>query len=296
MAKEVFVDPSMSQLDLLLVMDDSSSMAQDNQKLAARLGGFVSQLQNVNIDWQMCLTTTDVGYYEGRPIQWSGTSSHILTKQSGYLPGIFLQTINDIGSGYSNDEQGVKASVLSILNNNNSHCIRTGSAVAVIIISDEDERSVGGVYNLSSAQYQPLETQNNPSHLINVVQNQLSFNGKAAKFKVNSIVVKDKVCEQIQDAQGTPSFIGTKYMELSNLTGGPSSSICETDYSTSLEYFRKDLEKYVSSVSLDCSPLNGTVTTDLPNTTSIKLEGNQLIFNPALTLGMKVKIQYKCSL
>lgn len=296
MTKEVYVDPSMSQLDILLVVDDSSSMTIDNQKLAARLGGFVNQLQSVNIDWQMCVTTTDVGYYEGRPIQWTGANSHILTKNSGYLPAIFQQTIADIGSGFSNDEQGIKATVLSILNNTNSHCNRTGAANAVIIISDEDERSVGGVYNLSSAQHQSLTAQNFPSHLLQIVQNQLSYNNKPPKFKVNSVVVKDNVCEQIQDAQGTPSFIGTKYMELSNLTAGPITSICESDYSASLQYFKQDLEKFVSSVSLDCTPLNGAVTTDLPNTTAIKLEGNQLSFTPALGIGTKVKIQYRCGI
>ncbi len=294
--QEVYVDPSMSQLDILLVLDDSSSMIEDNTKLAGRLGGFVSQLQNVNIDWQMCVTTTDTSYYEGRPIKWSNTNSHILTKSAGYLPAIFQQTISDIGSGYSNDEQGIKATVLAILNNTNSHCMRSGAATAVIIISDEDERSVGGVYQLSSAQYKELEPQNYPSHLLNVVKNQLSFQNSIPKFKVNSIVVKDNVCEKIQDAQGTPSFIGTKYMELSNMTAGPITSICETDYSTSLQYFKQDLEKTVSSVSLSCSPLNGTVTTDLGNTTQIKLEGNQLIFTPALNLGTKVNVKYRCGI
>lgn len=293
--KTVTVTPTMTSVDVLLVVDDSSSMAQDNAKLAMRMANFVSGLQAANLDWQMCVTTTDVGYYGGRPLVWSGASSHVLTKNSGNVNAIFQQTIYDIGSGFSNDEQGVKASTLSVLGNATTGCYRPQAALAVILISDEDERSVGGVYNLSSAQYQPLTSQNYPANYVNTVASTFNSGGFVKKLAFNSIVVTDSNCENAQDAQGTSSFIGRKYIEASNMTAGGIASICQSDYSTSLNLFRISIQNTVSSVNLDCNPLQ-TPTTNLPGGYTFTMTGNKMVFNPALQEGLTVTITYRCPL
>lgn len=292
--KSITVSPTMTQVDILLVVDDSSSMAQDNAKLAARMSTFVGELQAVNLNWQMCVTTTDTNYYAGRPLVWSGAGSHILTKNSGNVNAIFQQTIYDIGSGFSNDEQGIKASTLSVLGNGSTGCYRPQAALAVILISDEDERSVGGVYNLSSAQYKALEAQNYPQNYVSTVASTFNSNGFVKKLAFNSIVVTDAACEAAQDAQGTSSFIGKKYIEASNITAGGIGSICASDYYSSLNLFKIGIQNSVSSVNLDCVPLQ-TPTTNLPAGYSFTLTGNKMVFNPALQEGLTVTITYRCS-
>lgn len=295
--KTVFVEPTFNDVDILLVIDDSSSMANDNAKLASRLAEFVNELSTSAIDWQMCVTTTDVGYYEGRPIKWSNASSHILTKNSGNLSTIIQQTIYDIGSGFSNDEQGIKASSLAVGLNPSytaaTACMRSKAALAVILISDEDERSVGGNKSLSSAQYQPLDGLNQPSSFGYEVERVFNTSDFSKKKVFNSIVVKDAQCEQSQDSEGSPSFIGTKYIEVSKLTGGGVGSICDSNYSTHLKYFKDSLQSLLNEVDLECVPV-GTPLINVPTGTTFKVEGSKVIFSPAIPQGINLTINYKC--
>lgn len=293
--KSVTVQKNMTQVDILLVIDDSSSMAADNGRLGARLAGFITSLSQANLDWQMCVTTTDVSYYAGAPLIWSGTSSHILNSNIGSsLSSVVQQTIYDIGSGFSNDEQAIKATYLNVTKNAQFLCHRANSTLATIIISDEDERSVGGTYNLSSAQYKPLTTENMPDTLISTVSNQLGTSANPKKFRVNSIVVSDSTCEAKQDAEGTPSFIGKLYMDLATKTGGSIGSICDTDFTPNLNVFSGIVRNTVSSVTLDCAPVSQSVT-GLPAGTTVTVQGNVMSFNPALTEGATITVNYQCN-
>jgi hypothetical protein len=290
--KTVTVPSTQNQVDILLVVDDSSSMTADNTKLANRLNGFVSALSTANVNWQMCVTTTDVDYYEGRPLYWSGTSARVISKTTPNLSTVFQQTVHDIGSGYSNDEQGVKASILSVLNNPVYPCYRTGAAIAVIIISDEDERSVGGISSLSSQQYKALGTQNYPATYINTVK---AVFGADKRFAVNSIVVKDNYCKNIEDAEGSLSFIGTRYIELADLTEGKNGSICDLDYSTNLNYFKDVITNTLAGFDLECSPY-GAANVSLPQGYTYSISGNHISFSPVLQSGVTVTVTYQCLL
>lgn len=293
--KTLNVDKNMTQIDLLLIVDDSSSMEADNARLASRLSGFVNILSNSNLDWQMCITTTDVQYYAGLPLEWSGLSNHILTSKAAHLSSIIQQTIYDIGSGYSNDEQGIKATYLNISKNASHHCHREGSTLATIIISDEDERSVGGVYNLSSAQYKALTSENQPDTLISFVQSQLATQATTKKFKMNSIVVQDASCEALQDKEGSPSFIGKNYIDLAQKTKGSVGSICDQDFTNNLNVFSDILKNTVSSVKLDCIPVLPSELTGVPNTIKTTTKEDVISFDPALEEGTTVTVKYKCA-
>jgi hypothetical protein len=290
--KSVTVAKNMTQVDILLVIDDSSSMAADNGRLAARMAGFVNSLASANLDWQMCVTTTDVGYYAGVPLLWSGVGSHILKPNSGNLNTIIQQTIYDIGSGFSNDEQPIKASHLNVIKNASYGCHRSGATLASIIITDEDERSVGGIYNLSSAQYKALDTENMPDNLISTVKASL---GASKKFRVNAIVVPDATCEAAQDAEGSPSFIGRLPMDLANKTGGSVGSICATDFTPNLNVFAGIVRSTVSSLTLDCAPVQTPTYSGLPAGTSASVQGTTVSFTPPLPEGTSVTINYLCN-
>ncbi len=283
-----------NQVDVLLVIDDSGSMYADSSRLATKLSGFVTQLSNSNLDWQMCITSTDIGYYAGRPIQWQGANSgHILRRNSGNLNSIFIDTMRFIGAGFSDDEQGIKAMNLSVMGNGTSNCYRQNAGLSVIVISDENERSVGGDRNLSSYDYKPLEPLNNPQSFVDTVRRELSPN---KKLTVNSIVIKDNACRDLQRSQGDRGYVGYKYIELSNLTGGSVSSICQNNYSVALTDSSQVIINNLSSQTLTCVPtgmpqvqVNGVNYNQ--NTT---LTGNQLIFNPVINGPATVSGSYCC--
>lgn len=288
-----------SKVDILLIFDDSASMAVDNNKLASRMSTFLSDLSASNLDYQICVTATNVDFYQGRPIIWVGTGTHIMKPSTPNKQTVLNDTITAIGSGYSSDEQAIKAANLAIADNARTGCFRSKAALSIILISDEDERSVGGIQALSPIQYQPLGPLNYPDSLIQSVANTFNTASFKKPFTVNSIIVKpgDTTCEAQQDAQGVPSFPGRLYSELSNKTEGYVGSICASDYTTNLKYVKERIQNSLPAVQLECTPIGTPVVTITPSFATTKtLVGNEMRFDPAIPEGRTIQINYNCPL
>jgi len=122
--------------------------------------------------------------------------------------------------------------------------------------------------------------------------------GNDKRFTVNSIIVKpgDTACKATQDS-GAKSHFGTKYAELSNLTGGGIGSICDSDYSTNLNLFVDKIIGSLSSVPLECTPVGDVTLTITPtmNGLTTTVQNSSLVFNKQIPIGSTVDIKYKCN-
>lgn len=309
--------PADNKLDILLVIDNSNSMLADNQKLAQKLSGFVNDLESSNIDWQMCASTTSTllsgsSYKWGASVIWqgyapaSGVPSYLLKKGTIGLTSIFGNTIDSIGAGWANtdDERGIKAAWRHVYNGDinfpaeASGCYRRDAAMATIIISDEDERSIGGdaTQEYYPGEFKTLENEDLPDVYIQQVKN---IFGSAKRFTVNSIIVKpgDSACMQTQDAEGSKSHYGNMYAKLSNLTGGAVSSICNTDFSTNLNLFRDVIKTSIASLPLECLPVQNEITlrvTPAIPGLNYNVNGMNLNFTPQIPAGSNISLIYKC--
>ncbi len=306
-----------NKLDIVLIVDDSNSMLADNQKLASRLSGFVSKLQASNIDWQMCATVTRAlpvsanATAWGASIYWQNSSTAstalgmVLRKGQSNLANIFTHTINYINAGWvgSDDERAIKAAYHHVYNGDyryspNNGCYRPDSAIAYIIISDEDERSVGG--DASQKYYanelKPLENEDKPQVFVDYVK---STFGADRRFTVNSIIVQpgDSACKASQDKGSAISHYGFKYAELSQLTAGGIGSICDADYSTNLNLFVDRINDSLSSVPLECQPVGNVNVTITPSagTVTTRIEGMNLMFDTPVPAGRTIDIKYQCA-
>ncbi|MGZ3804735.1 MAG: hypothetical protein ACXVB4_11025, partial [Pseudobdellovibrionaceae bacterium] len=212
----------------------------------------------------------------------------------------------------SGDERAIKAAYYHIYNgdphaSDGSGCYRKDAAVAVIVISDEDERSVGGdctriktYMNEDPASCLPLEMEDKPENLLTQAK---TIFGTNTRFTFNSIVVADSTCEQIQDTTPdengirSPSHQGLQYEAISKLTNGGVSSICENDFSTNLNLFKDKILNSLSSLTLECSPIAGSLSVSIDNvaTTDYTLNGAILKFNSAVVEGKTVSMTYKCN-
>ena len=296
-----------NKVDILLVVDDSNSMLPENQKLAQKLQGFVSDLTSSGLDWQMCATVTRAQTINGTAywgasknwVGYLGSPAWIMKLGATNPYAIFTDTINSIGAGWAgtDDERAIKAAYTSIDYAAYNNCYRDDASLAVIVLSDEDERSIGGNMALQYyyQEWKPLEPEDYPQTLVNKVKQQF---GAHKPFSVNSIIVKpgDAACMASQDAGGAKSHYGYKYAELSQLTQGYTGSICDADYSQSLYYFKDKIQQSLSSIPLECAPIGvvdvlitpamGGVTTQIVN--------NTLVFTPAIPAGRIVTIDYDC--
>lgn len=307
------------QVDFLIVFDDSNSMLPDLQKLAAGLGSFVSSLENSNLDWQMCMTTTrtlDVSGIPtwGKSYSWigytppAGYPDTILRKGTSNLDNIFTNTVNSltIGGPGSGDERAIKAAFEHFKKgvpgaNNSNGCYRQNAAVSVILVSNEDERSIGGdpaklKPTDAADSYQPLETEDLPANLIAQAQN--SF-GQNVHFIFNSIIVmpEDSACEAQQDSKSSsPSHPGFTYSMLSNLTYGGIGSVCDSNFASSLNTFRDKIVNSLSDLTLSCDPKSNTMKVSINGNlfTNYIIAGNTIKFKTPLIEGTKIDLSFDC--
>lgn len=300
---------SNNKVDLLVVLDDSNSMLPDNTKLAQRLQNFVNDLTAAGLDWQMCGVVThseDVNgngiYYWGASKKWLGYvgSPQWVLKLGAPDPyAIFTNTVAAIGAGWANtdDERGIKAAWWSIEYAPYNSCYRKDASLSVIALSDEDERSVGGdsTQAFYSSEMKYLEAEDTPQAFVTKIKQTF---GNDKRFTFNSIVVKpgDSTCMAAQDAEGSKSHYGYKYAELSQLTNGYVGSICATDYSSNLYYFKDKIVNSLASVVLECAPVGDIAVTITPAMGGVttQLQNNTLVFNPAVPVGRTIKLEYKC--
>ena len=306
-----------NKLDMLLIIDNSNSMLSDNQKLAAKLSTFVTNLKNSQIDWQMCVTVTSQLTVSGSPkwgasVLWSnyvapaGVSNWVLKPGATNLSNIFSDTINSIGAGWAgtDDERGLKAAWWHLWNGDprysgNSGCYRNDAALSMILISDEDERSIGGriAEQYYANEYQPLENDDLPATITGQVQDIFGVN---KRFSFNSIIVKpdDRTCMASQDAGGSKSHFGNNYAQLSTMTAGGIGSICDADFSTSLNYFKDVIQTSINSFPLECAPYQGVISFKINGSTNasyqLTLQGMSARFAPGLPSGARLDMSYKC--
>lgn len=308
MTKTVYVDPAKDNpyLDILMVIDDSSSMKADVMKLADKLSNFTSLLEASGLQWQMCLTTTQ-GYITlsgldfGRSVLWqlpNGRVKKVISRGQTGLDSIFKTTFDSIPIGGSNsrDERGLRATNDHL--NKNADCYRPGANVATILISDEDEASVGG--DISRIKHQedlnnfvPLTNSDRPTSRLTNIKSKIGD----VHYTFNSIIIKpnDSECEYQQNLE-TPAYSGGFYAELSRLTNGGIGSICDTDYTKTLVLFKDKIVNSLRNITLDCSPYQKEVNVAINGkvTTNYILEDKLITFNEPVPEKSTIEVRYGC--
>lgn len=348
------------KVDFLLVIDNSASMIAVQQKMAQSMTALASKMNSLNIDWQMCLTvTTDMnkggtasgtgthtctgpyctGTYTGGTWHWGVSLPWVNGKYAvnkndlSSNADLFKNTIPKLGAGDSGtgDERGIKAAYNHFANSksgahNTTGCYRAGSSVAVILLSDEDERSVAGdcsrvntqlgdkeipackEYNTGALRV--LEFEDKPENLISQAN---SVFGDTARFTFNSIISDTDQCTAQLNANASfvgadgksyysPHYTGTVYKKASQLTNGGIASLCSNDLQLNL--FSDVVVNTLSKLNLECAPTSLSVRTGATKeaaaaatplaSSQYSVSGAVLNFNPALNENVWVNLKYSC--
>lgn len=285
-----------SDLDILIIGDNSGSMATEQKEMANRFLNFIDSIQDLN--FRIAITTTDVRSQSaaGR-LKLFSSSLNYLDKSLGLSIGDISARFSSaiyLGTSGSGDERGIYALNQAIKNNTevtSEKWMRPSAHLAVIILSDEDERSRGGLDGLS------IEEMDKPESVLKTLA---AYQGNQKTISVHSIVVRsgDSKCLSAQGA----GYYGTFYEKLSGLTGGIIGDICASSYTDQLLDMASKAKENVGSVNLDCIPVqdqdhslyvfvNGTLVDPM----MYRLENSQLLFNVQLNLGSKVTAKYICA-
>ena len=154
---ETFQQSPATKVDLLLVVDNSISMASFQQNLAANFDGFVSFFDAAGIDYQIGVVTTSV--LEPPPSSQSDCSEddiaaipgpgqlvqrEIITPSTPDPSSVFSDLVQ-VGTCGSGLEMGWEAALLAVTSplseTSNAGFVRDDSRLSVLFVSDEDDRS-----------------------------------------------------------------------------------------------------------------------------------------------------------
>jgi hypothetical protein len=296
-------DESANKVDILIVDDNSYSMEVEQKKMGERFPSFVSALGD--LDYHIAVTTTDVDSassklnLSGRVVDWSGTTSKLLSPQTPKASDVFKNTIKRSetigcvprGDCPSGNEQPLKATIMAMEQRlkDNAGVFRDNVDLAVVVLSDEDELS-NGPANATK-----------PQEVIDAFKAQF---GDSKRLRVFGIVVQsgDLVCRALQLAQtegGNGAFYATHVEELAKLTGGSTNSICDLDYSKSLSDISKSVRRLVGTFELSDVPVAGslkvTLTPQPSKPISYHVEGKNLIFDNPPPAGTKIDVAYEAT-
>ncbi len=348
-------------VDILFVVDNSGSMSSEHKHIASRFNMYIKSLDESGLDYQIAMITTDVSaspnnsqhksgngdgaYQDGKFLEFEEGVT-ILTEDHSRRVELFSrliqrkETISCEMNNFVNDEcasfdeRGIYAASLAI-ERRDRNFFRKGTHLAIVFISDEDERSTGGEpsnHITLPEEYLTLDSKDKPEHLVETV----SHLSTQKSFSVYSIVVKpgDSTCLKKQRDQG--EFFSGEYGDLYASLAEPSiqlkdlglimdgflGNICASNYGSQLDVMGQKVSEDSKKIQLSCKPLESSSQnqTDQNNESdqsivdltfyfetdkgqpydyrgTYSIDGsNVLTFSPTLPPGIKVRYEYTCPL
>jgi hypothetical protein len=270
-----------SKIDILWVIDNSSSMTPLQTNLVGNFLSFISQFQTKGFDFHIAVTTTDA-YLSGafwdddpsRSIFRDGLSPNFtnvfdIMSSTLNLSSVFVTNASqgDTGSG---DERAFASIQAALSNSSNAGFLRPNSFFAVIILSDEDDFSdptrpeysweyQGGIadHDYSDPNLPPV------SDMVSYLDNLTLSTGPTRRYSVSSIAVLDSNCLAIHQPQSASSVIGQRYMDLANSTNGVLGSICDASYANSLLAIQQQIIQLGTQFYLSRLPVVSTIVVEV---------------------------------
>lgn len=217
-------------VDILWMVDDSASMFEEQEQLAAYTAHFTDYLTRVPVDFQLAVATTDIDVdYPGKLV-----NDVVLTSESTNIAGRFADLL--ILEEGSRDELGFDATLAALDPNGvNGAVLNSAADLEVIFFSDEDDQSAMDV---------------------------ATFVTGLRSYRPNANVVVNAITGD--PPEGCASIVGAadpgfRYQEAQEMTGGLRESICSLSYESLLERIALKVLGLSNTFALNAAPDLGTM-------------------------------------
>lgn len=255
-----------TDVDILWVIDTSGSMAPRQAGLAAKLGQFVSNLNATRLNYQMAVTTMDMSSSgaKGRWIAQSGTP-YVLKPGTPNLLSL-LQGRIQAGAGGSVLERGMEAvrAGLSapLISGANAGFLRDNSLLVVIFLSDENDKSASF----------------NDVAFLDSIKPPLPYGDKGWVAQFLGVTPDDPSCKTTEWGY---SEAGSRYINLANVSGGATESICDNDFGRALSNVNRRLTSLLVEFFLERKPAVPTIQVSVNGVIIPKSDSNGWSYNEA---------------
>jgi hypothetical protein len=211
------------QVDILWVIDDSSSMRDEQEILSTGILSFTDQLEDSGADFQVGVVTTSADGAQGGVLVGDPP---FLTMADDYRQVLPSRTL--VGVRGSDKEKGLEVATLATqsIGVTNAGFVRPDASLMVAIVSDEDDCSDAGALDGSS----PNDCVLRSEELVPVVEYVQAFRD----LKTNPLDVQVAAIVGTRDSACSDSYPGERYIQAAMLTNGLIGDICEPDWSEML--------------------------------------------------------------
>lgn len=216
-------------VDILFVVDDSGSMAEEQDTLIAGFAAFADQLEASNTRFQIGVITTSFDYTDPDRGVLLGDPP-ILTPEDDYRALFPLRTV--VGIDGSDKEKGLEAAVfalhptMTLPGGRNEGFVRKDAELLIVFVSDEEDCSDNG-----ALEGQPPEACYTQMDALPPVEGFLEdlkdLKDDSALLQIGSIVADSRSsCPDV--------YPGERYITAAVLTGGIAGDICAPQWDNML--------------------------------------------------------------
>jgi hypothetical protein len=232
------------KLDILIVMDDSTSMDSEATNLASKLDPLLDSIDTT--DWQIgVITMSDPCLRNNRIIKKGDVDA-----STAFSEAILVPLSNSVV------EYGFPMAIRA-LNEECTQWLRSDSQIAVLIVSDEDNCGSDLGENCNG----------DPGETPEMMQAYLESIRPVGQARIYGIV------EGAGNPCGSSAAHGEDYITAITNTGGTYGSICDSDYTTTLQNISNNVNKIVvRKFQINNSPDAGSL--------SVKIDGVEITLNP----------------
>jgi hypothetical protein len=240
--EETAFQDELAGVDILWVVDDTSSMAQEQSALGSALRGFAEALESAAVSWQVGVISTeasgeDAGVLQGDP--W------IMTSSTEDLPSALARAAA-VGTAGSPPEAGLGAAVLALseamLAADNRGFRRPDAALHIVVVSDTDDDST------------TLLGDDPAGAFLSFLDEDAANSGRDALF--SAVVGPVPAGCSGNSGSALPAPI---YAEVVEATGGTLASICESDLTAVASSIAESSQVWPSTFALQATPLAGSL-------------------------------------
>lgn len=226
---DTFAQVPNDEVDILFVVDDSTSMEEEQAALAAGFTAFISEIEEANSGFQIGVVTTDADSDDPHVGELIGDPP-FLTADDDYV-GAFQSRVR-VGTGGSDKEKGLQAAAAALsptlLAGVNHGFLRPEANLLIAVVSDEEDCSDDGLLD----GYDANGCYSDPEFLTPVEDYFDAF--VAAKGGDPELVSFGAIISPASDAACDTAYPAVRYAMGAFAFGGMVGDICQTDWSDML--------------------------------------------------------------
>jgi hypothetical protein len=236
---DVFVQEPAEKVDILLVVDNSGSMASYQEQLGSSFNAFITYFVGANVDYHIAITTTDIDLatqapYTGcphpTPPARGAFVGEIIDNDTPDPESVFQDEVN-VGTCGSPVECGLEGARLALsedmLADDNRGFLRDDADLSIIFVSDEEDSS--------------------PDPVNDYINDFFDVKGQRTRnvFNASALTVTNQ--NECTANQAAASSSGDRYIDVADQTHGLVENLCDQDF-----------EHIVTDLSLNASRLTDT--------------------------------------